>query len=123
MIKAVLVFGNWIGGALVFIGSAILSQVTVDGIEKGVVGAAILGAGALIIRWVLKTSERVEEIWSNAVATEREATVAANRRADEAEHRRDEMTVKYDRERQLRMALEERGLINRRRRDADSDTV
>ena len=117
MIKAVLVFGNWIGGAFVITGAFILAQATFDNLERGVVGATILAAGTLIIRWVLKTSERVEEIWSNAVES-------AEHRAEEAEKRCEEMVVKYDHERQLRISLEECGLVDRRHHlDADPESV
>jgi hypothetical protein len=117
MVKAVLIFGNWIGGLFVVAGAAILAQATFDNLERGVVGATILAAGTLIIRWVLRTSERVEEIWSNAVAT-------AERRAEEAEKRCEGMTLRSDHERQLRISLEECGLVDRRHHlDADPEPV
>jgi len=117
MVKAVLIFGNWFGGGLLLLGSAVLAQATFDNVERGVVGVTILGVGALVVRWVLKTSERVEQIWSNAVAS-------AEHRADEAERRCGEMTAKYDQERRYRIALEESGMQDRRHPpDADPKSV
>ena len=108
-------FGHWIGGAMVIIGSYILAQATLDNAERFLGGSIIVIVGAFIIRWVLKTSERVEATWSGAL-------VAANDRAEKAEARclkyQQEVDIaeaKYDVERKLRISLEERGLGDRRK--------
>jgi hypothetical protein len=110
-------FGHWIGGSMVIIGSWILAQATLDNVERFVGGSIIVIVGAFIIRWVLKTSERVEATWSGALE-------AANIRAEKAELRcvkyQEEIDLaeaKYDQERQLRISLEERGLTDRRKHE------
>lgn len=106
--------GQWLGGLFLLTGLWIMSQATIDNIERFAVGSIVIAAGMLIVRWVLKTSERVEATWSGAVK-------AANERAERAEARnitlqseKDEVQRKYDQERALRISLEESGLRDRR---------
>ena len=107
--------GNYIGSVMVFVGAWTLAQASLDNVERYIGGSIIIVVGAFIIRWVLKTSERVEATWSGAL-------VAANDRAERAEarclslqKRLDEMGTKYATERSLRLSLEERGLTDRRK--------
>jgi len=109
--------GHWVGGSMVVIGSWMLAQATLDNVERFIGGSIIIVVGAFIIRWVLKTSERVEATWSGALE-------AANMRAEKAEarcmkyqHEVDEVEAKYDVERKLRISLEERGPGDRRKHE------
>lgn len=109
--------GHWAGGSMVIFGAWVLAQTTLDNAERFLGGSIIVIVGAFIIRWVLKTSERVEAIWSGALE-------AANCRAEEAEKRcthlteeRDEASRRYDQERKLRISLEEHGIEDRRKRE------
>lgn len=117
MTQLAIYFGHWVGGSMVFLGAWMLAQATLDNAERFVGGSIIVIVGAFIIRWVLKTSERVESTWSGAL-------IAANERAEKSEARClkyqeeiDAAESKYDQERKLRISLEESGLTDRRKHE------
>jgi hypothetical protein len=106
--------GQMIGGAMLAMGAWILSQATFDNVERIAVGSIVIVAGTLIVRWVLKTSERVEATWSGAVKAANERAMACEQTAETLRKENEELRVKYDRERALRISLEESGMQDRR---------
>lgn len=113
--------GNLIGGVFVFTGSWLVAQATFDTVERFIGGSVILVAGILIIRWVLKTSERVEKYWTGALAAATDRAEKAEIRADRSREECDEIRKERDNalsalatERALRVSLEESGLTDRR---------
>lgn len=106
--------GQMIGGALLAIGTWILAQASFDNVERLAVGSIVIVAGTLIVRWVLKTSERVEATWSGAVKAANERAAVCETAAQALRKENDELRIKYDRERALRISLEESGMQDRR---------
>lgn len=107
-------FGQMIGGAMLALGTWILSQATFDNVERIAVGSIVIVAGTLIVRWVLKTSERVEATWSGAVKAANDRAAACELTAEGLRKENDELRMKYDKERALRISLEESGMQDRR---------
>jgi len=113
--------GHWVGGSMVIFGSWFMAQTSLDNAERYIGGSIIIVVGSLIIRWVLKTSERVEAFWSGALIAANERAAKSDERADRAEerclkyqHEIDMAEAKYDQERLLRISLEEKGIADRR---------
>lgn len=122
--RAALIAGHWVGGAMLFAGTWLITQANLDAVDRYVGGSIIVIAGAFIIRWVLKTSERVEATWTKAVGVAEHRAEVAEERCEKMRKAIDELTLKYEQERQLRISLEGMGLIDRRRKpDAEPDTV
>lgn len=96
---------NLVGVMLVPVGAFIAAD-SAD-VERWVGGGVIVAAGVFLVRWALKTSERVESTYLKALT-------AANERADRAEKSRMEYQIMYETERELRMQLEQRGMTDRR---------
>lgn len=76
-------------------------------VERFVGGGIIVTAGVLLVRWALKTSERVESTYVQALAS-------ANSRAERCEKECGDLRRMYDQERTLRIQLEQQGMSNRR---------
>lgn len=106
--------GQLIGGAMLALGTWILAQATFDNVERIAVGSIVIAAGTLIVRWVLKTSERVEATWSGAVKAANERAMACEAVSESLRKENEELRVKYDKERALRISLEESGMQDRR---------
>ena len=106
--------GQMIGGAMLALGAWILSQATFDNVERLAVGSIVILAGTLIVRWVLKTSERVEATWSGAVKAANDRAIACEATSDQLRRENEELRLKYDKERSFRISLEESGLQDRR---------
>jgi hypothetical protein len=120
--------GHWIGGSMVIFGTWLMAQSALDNVERYVGGSLVIVVGSLIIRWVLKTSERVEALWSGALLAANERATKSEERADRCEercikyqHEIDMAEAKYDQERLLRISLEEKGIADRRHTTEDRE--
>jgi len=102
--------GQMVGAMFLTVGAWVMAVVAVDAqdVGAGVVGVALLGAGMALVKWTLKTSERVEATYVGAITAAEQR--AANEKAD-AEHWRN----LYENERELRLSMERAGLSNRRK--------
>ena len=88
---------------------------TVDTVERWVGGTLVSGAAVAVVYFTLRFSTSQKDSWTNLIKNEREDSAQARQDRDDARRERDEYRVKYDRERELRMALEERGISDRRK--------
>lgn len=93
-------------GAMLVPFGAFLATEAMD-VERWVGGGIIVAAGIFLVRWSLKTSERVESTYVKALA-------AANSRAERCEKECVEVRQLYETERTLRMQLEQQGITDRR---------
>lgn len=80
-----------------------------DDMERYIGGGVVVLAGVFMVRWALRTSERVEATYHGALQ-------AAYDRAAAAEAEADRYQRLYETERELRVALEQSGLADRRKR-------
>jgi hypothetical protein len=103
---AMIHLGELIAGVLGGVGLIVLAQTGISDVERFTGGGILVVVALLIVRSVMKASERIEALWTGAVAS-------ANLRADNAEQRlaqerkdHQDTEARYDQERQLRIRFE-----------------
>lgn len=110
------IIAQWAATTLLASWAWFLAQAsTIDTVERWVGGSLVSAAAVAVVYFTLKFSSNQRDSWSHLIADERTASASARAERDDALRRLNECQVKYDAERVLRIALEERGLTDRRR--------
>jgi len=109
MTHLVQVGGQLVAAMMMTAGAWVMAVVAIDAqdVTAGAVGVALLGAGMALVKWTLKTSERVEATYVGAIT-------AAEERAARSEVAEERWRNLYEQERELRLSLEKAGLTDRR---------
>lgn len=118
----VVMLAQWLAATMLASWAWFLAQATtVDTVERWVGGTIVSAAAVAVVYFTLRFSTSQKDSWTRLLADERASASLARTERDSALTRLEECRVKYDAERKLRMALEERGIADRRQSIEDKE--